>query len=297
MRQRSRAGRWFPAAAALLVIVSAGGCGGPPGSSGSGVATVEIVTHVASEGETLATVADDYYGDSDAISYLADVNGVDEAFRLSPGMLIEVPVGEEDIARYARRTDAKVYYNRGTVLAAKGKLRKATDEFRAALKEDPRFADAGYNLAVVLLMMGEPQMSARVLEQVIEVRAGDADQEFALGKAYFDAGRVADAIESFDTAIMLDPEFEDAVFARAVALLESGEIENGIVALDGYVRRFPNGLWADVARARLIELSGSAAARRGLAAEAAGAEQLSPEQLERVDRRTKSGGSVQEESP
>jgi tetratricopeptide (TPR) repeat protein len=297
MRQRGKAGRWLPAAAAFLAIVAAGGCGGPPRSSGSGVATVEIVTHVASEGETLATIADDYYGDFDIAFYLADVNGVDDAFRLSPGMLIEVPVGEEDIARYARRTAAKAHYNRGTVLAAKGELRKATDEFRAALKEDPRFADAGYNLGVVFLMMGEPEMSARVLEQVIEVRAGDAEQEFALGKAYFDAGRVADAIERFDAAIVLDPGLEDAVFARAVALLESGETENGVAALDGYVRRFPSGLWADLARARLIELAGNAAARRELAAEAAGAEQLPPEELERVRHRTDQGESVQEVSP
>ncbi len=297
MRHRGRVGRWFPVAVALVAIVSAGGCGGPPRHSGSGVATIEIVTHVASEGETLASVADDYYGDSDGISYLADINGVDDSFRLAPGMLIDVPVGEEDIARYARRTEAKVRYNRGTVLAARGELRKATDEFRAALKEDPRFADAGYNLGVVLLMMGEPQMSARVLEQVIEVRAGDAGQEFALGKAYFDAGRVADAIECFDTAIMLDPELEDAVFAQAVALLESGETENGIVALDSYVRRFPNGFWADAARKCLTEFAGNAAARRELAAEAAGVGQLGHKELERVDHRTESGESAQEESP
>jgi len=172
MRQRGRAGRWFAVAAALLAVVVVSGCGGPPRSSGSGVFTVEIVTHVVSEGETLASIADDYYGDPSGASYLAGVNGVDDAFQLNPGMLVEVPVGEEDIARYAVRTDAKARYNRGIAFATTGELRKAADEFGAALKQDPRFADAGYNLGVVLLMMGEPEASARVLEQVIEVRAG-----------------------------------------------------------------------------------------------------------------------------
>lgn len=297
MRQRGGAERWFLAAAVLLAVVTAGGCGGPPRSSGSGVATIQIVTHVVSEGETLASIADDYYGSLSGVSYLANVNGVNDAFELSPGMLVEVPVGEEDIARYALRTDAKACYNRGTALADRGELRKAADEFRAALKEDPRFTDAGYNLGVVLLMMGEPEMSARVLEQVIEVRPGDAAQEFALGKAYFDAGRVADAIERFNAAVVLDPGLEDAVFARAVALLELGETKSGIVALDGYVRRFPSGAWADVARARLIELAGSAAAGREIAAEAVGRKSLTLEKLERADHRAEPEGEAQEDSP
>jgi tetratricopeptide (TPR) repeat protein len=297
MRQLGKTGRWFVVAAALLAVVVVSGCGGPPRSSGSGVFTVEIVTHVVSEGETLASIADDYYGDPSGASYLAGVNGVDDAFQLNPGMLVEVPVGEEDIARYAVRTDAKARYNRGIAFATGGELRKAADEFGAALKQDPRFADAGYNLGVVLLMMGEPEASARVLEQVIEVRAGDALQEFALGKAYFDAGRVADAIERFDAAIALDPGLEDAVFARAVALLESGEIENGIVALDGYVRRFPSGHWAEVARARLIELAGSAAAARKIVAEAMAREHMPLGALEKTDHRSEPGGDVQEESP
>ena len=59
MRQLGKTGRWFAVAAALLAVVVVSGCGGPPRSSGSGVITVEIVTQVGSEGEHLASIADE----------------------------------------------------------------------------------------------------------------------------------------------------------------------------------------------------------------------------------------------
>jgi tetratricopeptide (TPR) repeat protein len=226
-----------------------------PGRSGSGAGTVEIVSHTVSEGETLESIADDYYGTVRAASYLAEVNGVDEGFDPEPGELVEVPVGREDIERYRRRTEAKILYNRATMLADSGDYAKAKEEFRAALKVDPRFVDAGYNLGVVLLARGEAEHAVAILEQVLRIRPDEPLFEFALGKAHFDAGRVGTALDHFERAVELDPALEDARFARGIALLELGEREEAVFALDAYLREFPDGAWADSAREQLEGLA------------------------------------------
>ena len=227
----------------------------PPSRSGSGAGTIEIVSHVVSSGETLSSIADDYYGTPRAAGYLSDVNGVEPDFTPEPGVVVEVPVGEVDIERYRRRTEAKILYNRGTMLADAGDYAKAQGEFAAALKADPHFVDAGYNLAVVLLATGEPERAVAILEQVIASAPDEALFEFALGKAHFDAGSVFVALDHFERAVELDPGFEDARFARAIALLEAGERNEAVFALDQYLREFPDGTWSESARAELEGLA------------------------------------------
>ncbi len=253
-----RRARAAASAALIAVLLTVGGCALPPSKSGSGVSTVEIVAHTVSSGETLASIADDYYGTPRAAGYLADANGVESDFVPEPGALVEVPVGKDDIDRYRRRTEAKILYNRGTMLADAGNYAKAHEEFAAALRTDPRFVDAGYNLGVVLIAMGEPERAVFILEQLLKARPREPLFEFAIGKAHFDAGRVSDALTHFDRAVELDPTLEDARFARAVALLELGDREGGIFALDLYLREFPDGAWADQARGELERMARAA---------------------------------------
>ncbi len=244
--------------ALMAVLLTLSGCALLPSKSGSGAVTVEIVSHTVSSDETLASIADDYYGTPRGAGYLADVNSIGSNSVLEPGVLIDVPVGEEDIERYRRRTEAKILYNRGTMLADAGNYAKAQEELTAALRTDPRFVDAGYNLGIVLLAMGDPERAVAILKQVLKARPAEPLSEFALGKAHFDAGRVSEALEHFNRAVELDPKLEDARFARAVALLELGEREEGVFALDLYLRDFPDGTWVDSARAELEKMARAA---------------------------------------
>ena len=242
----------------LSALILLGGCAMPPSRSGSGAGTMEIVSHAVSSGETLESIADDYYGTPRGVSYLADVNGITVDYPLEPGAVVDVPVGKEDIERYRRRTEAKIFYNRGTTLANGGDYAKAQEEFAAALKADPRFVDAAYNLGVVLLSTGDPARAVVILEQALSVRPDEPLFEFALGKAHFDAGSVSAALGHFERAVELDPLLEDARFARAVALLKLGERDEAIFALDLYLREFPDGAWAESARTELEKLARAA---------------------------------------
>jgi tetratricopeptide (TPR) repeat protein len=248
--------------AALAVgVVFLHGCSLPPGKSGSGLQTVEIVPHAVSEGETLLSIAEDYYGTSRAADYLAEVNDIEPDSPLVPGAVVSVPAGEEDLERYRRRTEAKIYYNRGTTLAEAGDYTGAKEAFTLALRTDPRFVDAGYNLGVVLMALGDPDKAVAVLEQVLVVRPDDPMTEFALGKGLYDIGRTEDALVHFERAEMLDPDLEDATFARAVALLKLGRRDEAVFVLDGYLRRFPDGVWSAQARSELGRMAGEGGGR------------------------------------
>jgi len=240
---------------AALAAGLAAGCSFLPVKSGSGAGTTEVISHTVSPGETLASIADDYYGAPGAASYLADVNNLNDGFAFATGITLEVPVGPDDIERYRRRTEAKIIYNRGTMLAQAGDHLKAQEEFATALEVDPSFVDAAYNLGVVLLAAGDTERAVAVLEQTVAMRPDEPLTEFALGKAHFDAGRTINALVHFDRAVELDPSLEDARFARAVALLEIGRRDSAIVALDSYLREFPDGVWAAEARSELTRLA------------------------------------------
>lgn len=259
---RSTSWRRGTAAAAVAVLLSvASGCGGPL-ATWSGSMTSEIVTHEVSEGETLASIADDYYGDPAAAAHLARVNRIPKGGVVAPGAIIDVPASREDAARYERRTAAKLHYNRGTLLADRGEFERAELEFEKALRIDPRFADAGYNLGVVLLMSGETARAVAMFERVAQLRDDDPAILHGLGKAYLDEERYQEGLAAFESALSVDPDHEDALFARAVSLLRLGRREDAVVSLDSYLRRFPTGAWADQARAELSALASEAAGGR-----------------------------------
>ncbi|MBD3347589.1 MAG: tetratricopeptide repeat protein [Candidatus Eisenbacteria bacterium] len=232
----------------LLVLLPAlaflsWGCAGPPMRTGSDERTVRIVSHEVAKGESLETIADDFYGDPGAADYLRDVNGIPEGVSPKRGALLDVPVGQSDMTRYERRTRAKLHYNRGTLLADHGDLQRAAEEFRSALRVDPRFADAGYNLGVVLLEMGEVDRAVAVFKQAADLRREDTELLYALGAALLEAGRPSEALGVFEEVLRSDPGHEDATFSRGLALLEMGRENDAIFHLDSYVRAFPGGRW------------------------------------------------------
>ncbi len=255
MTGRDRDSRMLRAAALLFVALLSFGCAGLWEETGSGRLVEETVVHTVGPGETLASIADDYYGEPGAAEYLARVNGVPAGLTLDPGTVIDVPVSSEDLERYRMRTEAKSHYNRGTALASAGELARSEEAFREALELDPRFADAAYNLGVVLLARGESNRAVLLLEQTASVRPEDAGIRFALGKALSECGRHAQATDEFRRAVRLDPSLEEAAYALGLSLLAADRREEGIVALDAYLRRFPEGQWAREARSRLARLA------------------------------------------
>jgi len=255
MKHRATSLRTMRSAAVLAAAVLVAGCAGLWETSGGGGTVEETVVHTVAGGESLRSIADDYYGDPNAAVYLADANDIPPGTVVEPGAVIDVPVSAADLERYRARTEAKSFYNTGTALAAQGDLARSEEAFRKALEHDPRFVDAAYNLGVVLLARGESNRAVILLEQTAAVRPDDAEVRFAWGKALFECERFPAAAEQFRKASALDPMLEEAVYALGLAFLSAERREEGVVALDVYLRRFPHGQWSAEARRRLSEMA------------------------------------------
>src|SRR5690606_5538851 len=69
------------------------------------------------------------------------------------------------------------------------------------------------------------------IEQFRKMAEADPDNElghFSLGRAYFDAGQDADAIQSFEKAIEINPNLSKVYHLMAEALLRLGNREQAI---------------------------------------------------------------------
>jgi tetratricopeptide (TPR) repeat protein len=251
------------ACVALTLVLLLAGCAAHPARTGSDARTIRIVSHEVAAGESLESIADDFYGDPAAAAYLREVNAIPEGTSPAAGALLDVPVGGPDMERYELRTRAKIHYNRGTLLADRGDHERAAEEFRSALRIDPLFADAGHNLGVVLLSTGEIDRAIVVFRQTADLRPASADSRYALGAALLEAGRSGEALEELERVVLLAPAHEEARYARALALLRLGREAEAIFHLDSLVREFPGGVPAERARGVLARIGGAVGDQSG----------------------------------
>lgn len=70
----------------------------------------------------------------------------------------------------------------------------------------------------------------------------------------WNAGRIADAVKSFEVAVQLDPSNEDAHFRLALGLINQGQTPRALAELAAYLKLAPDGSHAARARALLDSL-------------------------------------------
>jgi Tfp pilus assembly protein PilF len=96
--------------------------------------------------------------------------------------------------RQAVRIDPKfavAHYNLGIALDAGGRTDQAIDHLRQAVRINPRFAAAHNNLGVVLCKKGRPEQAIDHLRQAIRINPRSASVHMSLGGALYAAARDA----------------------------------------------------------------------------------------------------------
>jgi tetratricopeptide (TPR) repeat protein len=242
-------------------LVLAAGCAkkvappreGPPPPS----ADEMVLEHTVGRGETLAVIADNYYGDPERRTDIARDNGLADPDRIVPGSVLRLRFseGEWDAAR--RRAQALEAYNRGVEMMGKERLGEAEKHFRSALVVEPELTAARYNLALVLLKRGHTEQALGLLEELTTARPLDKDFRFARGNALFQAARFDEAAAQFERALERDPGFKRAAFGLARSLQEAGHTERAIAAWRAYLVLDDSSSWAAAARRNLELLQDS----------------------------------------
>lgn len=111
-----------------------------------------------------------------------------------------------------------LYYRGNFALYALGEADRAMDLYREALKIDPDFVLARYDLAVAYRGMGEVDKAIAEYEKVLKINPRFPEALSNIGGQYFRKGDVKQAITYFQKAIEVYPNFIQALSNLGAAL-------------------------------------------------------------------------------
>jgi Flp pilus assembly protein TadD len=245
--------------AAPATLLPMGGCAkrvAPPAGEPSPPEETEarVLVHQVAPGESLALIADNYYGDPAAADRIARDNGIADPSRLAAGSTLLLRFDDASWSEARRRAAALEPYNRGVEALEQEDLERAEEQFRLALRTAPELVSARYNLAVVLGQRGRHDEAAALLTELHALRPQSVDIAFALGHSLFQMGEFARASEVFGALVAAHPDHRRAAFGLARSLQESDQRAAAAAAWRRYLELDSSSGWADQARRYLSEL-------------------------------------------
>ena len=150
---------------------------------------------------------------------------------------------------------AKVkYLAEGQNYMKKGKYGDASVEFRNAVRVDPRFVDAYYELAKADLALHNWRAAYAALEKAIELDPGRTDTRLDRGRLYLAARHYDNASAEADFILAKDPNDANAYQLRGASLLGQGKSDLALQAFTKVTVLRPNDASSFINLA-LIELS------------------------------------------
>ena len=147
---------------------------------------------------------------------------------------------------------AYLHLKKGKQLLEMGMENEAIEKFRAAILESPMYADAYYDLGVLLEKQGKTKEALEYIDRAMTIdpdRAGMARRLLELADIYFNKGQVEAAAERYYLLFVNYPRDGAAEYAvyRAGFLFaeELKNNESALAALEGAVAAFPKSSYAD----------------------------------------------------
>jgi tetratricopeptide (TPR) repeat protein len=174
------------------------------------------------------------------------------------------------------RAFADVHHLLGVSLSLLGQRERALIEFGRALALNPRYLEALIHQGLVLYELGRDaeaedsfrrasaSVSAPTTGLPAPIAASLANQHAELAEAYAEAGALDRAVEQYQRALELGPNFVDLRYRMARLLLESGRSLEAREALEEVLRTRPNFVDASAALGLAHYLSGDALGARDI---------------------------------
>lgn len=131
----------------------------------------------------------------------------------------------------------------------RGDLATAAACYERAIALNPRSADALHLLGSLRAQTGAPEEGRQLIERAIAVDAAKPLFWCNHGNALKLLGRPTDAIASFDHALALQPDHEDALYNKGNVLRSLGRLDEAIGSFDRLIARSPAHFDARFARA------------------------------------------------
>jgi tetratricopeptide (TPR) repeat protein len=113
-----------------------------------------------------------------------------------------------------------------------GNLRAAMEGYMKILTREPTNADALYYVAVVAAQEGQHAESIKLAQRALSFGPPQARLHNLLGQSHFRLGQVREALDQYNRAIALQPDFADAFGNRANVLSNLGRHEAALADYD-----------------------------------------------------------------
>lgn len=207
-----------------------------------------VIEHQVLAGESLARIADNYYGDPGRAADIARDNGLSDADGVAEGSVLALRFGPLEWEGARKRAAALDAYNHGVDLLGQERLAEAEKQFQLALKTAPDLLGASYNLALVQMRRGKSDSALDLLTGLTEARPADTDFRFARGSALFQLTRFDEAADEFNRVLKLDPAHTRAAFGLARAYQAADRKKEALAAWERYLELDSTSSWADTAR-------------------------------------------------
>jgi tetratricopeptide (TPR) repeat protein len=112
--------------------------------------------------------------------------------------------------------------------------------WRDTLTKDPRCWLAHNNLGNVFWRQGKINDALEHYEQALRINPNYAEAHHNLGNVFWRQGRISDALEHYEQAVRIDPNFAEAQYSLGVTLAQTSKIGEAIDHLEQAVRIKPN---------------------------------------------------------
>jgi predicted TPR repeat methyltransferase len=139
---------------------------------------------------------------------------------------------------------AAAHNNLGALLAARGDHARAADAFREAVAIDGRYAAAHSNLGLALVHADQPEEGVAHARLACDLAPASTPVRVALAQALLDAGDVDAAIDALDVPAPGGVEPESIGLLRATALYRAGRKGDAVDAIHRVTEGHPRSLGA-----------------------------------------------------
>src|SRR2546427_4244570 len=161
------------------------------------------------------------------------------SWRLLAGTLMAGVCGAVALAQTAQSPSAKWHLQQGITYLNQHDIQKALDEFRFALRLNPKNAAARDYLGETLVESGETQLAVEEFQKAIQLSDSFAGAHFHLGLAYDRLGQALQAVSQYEKTLYLQPGLIDARYALSAACWKLGDAEGAIELLRQIGRQGP----------------------------------------------------------
>jgi len=176
----------------------------------------------------------------------------------APAALMVVCMAAAGARAVSARFDAEAVRlnNRGVAEMGQQFTERAADSFVAALKKDPKLAQAAINEGIALMTLQKLDEAKKALQAAIALDPNNPQAWYNLGLAQHAGNELEPALASFLQAAKLDPRDADSYYFEGVCFGELKEFDKALAVLEQALKINPLEASAEFAVARDLQRSG-----------------------------------------